>query len=149
MTRFPYCDSFSKCVLEAFDSGKSTAKIIQWAACLENHSDNKHKHYHMAVKLSGTRRWNGVFKYLKEKHNRWQHTGTFARINQCKMSYIVRTMRTLRNLVPRAQVFSSENTEKRRSSAVAAEACSDDVVLIKKQNSQNQKDFPTLMCQNF
>ena len=53
MTRFPDCDSFSKCVLKAFDSGKSTAKVIQWAACLENHSDNKRKHHHMAVKLSG------------------------------------------------------------------------------------------------
>ena len=64
MTRFPECDSYSKCVLEAFGSGKSTAKVIQWAACLENHNDNKHKHYHMAVKVSG-RRWYGVFKYLK------------------------------------------------------------------------------------
>ena len=26
MTRFPDCDSFSKCVLEAFDSGESTER---------------------------------------------------------------------------------------------------------------------------
>ena len=65
MTRFPDCDSFSKCVLEAFESGKSGAKVIQWTACLENHCDNKHTHYHMPVKLSGTRWGYGVFKYLK------------------------------------------------------------------------------------
>ena len=114
MTRFPDCDAFLKCVLEAFDSGKSTAKIIQWAACPKNHSDNKHKHYHMAVKLSGTRRWYGVFKYLKEKHNivvnfSSAHCGYVTAYRYiCKdkpMQDVLhrRTMRILRKLAPRAQ----------------------------------------------
>ena len=59
-----------KCFLEAVKQGKSTARVVQWAACLENQSVKEHKHYHMAIKLSGTRRWYGVFKYLKRKHNR-------------------------------------------------------------------------------
>ena len=69
MIRLPDCDSFPKCVLEAFEQGKSTARVVQWAACLENHSDKERKHYYMEIKLSGTRRWYGVFKYLKDKHN--------------------------------------------------------------------------------
>ena len=69
MIRFPDCGSFSKCFLESFEQGKSTARVVQWAACLENHSDKEHKHYHMAIKLSDMRRWYGVFKYLKDKHN--------------------------------------------------------------------------------
>ena len=69
MIRFPDCDSFAKCVLEAFKQGKSTARVAQWAACIKNYSDMEHKHYHMAIKLSGTRFWYGLFKYLKDKHN--------------------------------------------------------------------------------
>ena len=37
--RFPDCDSFAKCALEAFKQGKSTARVVQWTACLEHHSD--------------------------------------------------------------------------------------------------------------
>ena len=69
MIRFPGCDSFAKYVSEAFEKGKSTTRVVQWAACLENDSDKEHKHYHMAIKLTGTRRWYGVFKYLKDKNN--------------------------------------------------------------------------------
>ena len=68
MIRFPDCDSFAKCVLEAFEQRKSTARVVQWVACLENPSYKEHKHYYLAIKLSGTRRWYGVFKYLKDKH---------------------------------------------------------------------------------
>ena len=69
MIRFPDCDSFAKCVLEAFEHGKNTARVVQWTACLENNSNKEHKHYHMAITLSGTRLWYGVSKYLKDKHN--------------------------------------------------------------------------------
>ena len=63
------CDSFTKCVLEAFEHGKNTARLVQWTACLENHSNKEDKHYHMAITLSGRRLWYGVSKYLKDKHN--------------------------------------------------------------------------------
>ena len=43
MIRFPDCYSFAKCVLEAFEQGKSTARVVQWIACLENHSENASK----------------------------------------------------------------------------------------------------------
>ena len=69
MIRFPDCDSFTKCVFEAFEKGKSIARVVEWAACLENQSDKEHKHFHMAIKLSCTQRWYEVFKYLKDKHN--------------------------------------------------------------------------------
>lgn len=62
MVSFPNFDSFEKCVLEAFKQGKSTARIVRWAVYLENQSDREHKHFHIAIKLSDTRRWYGVFK---------------------------------------------------------------------------------------
>ena len=62
MVSFPNFDSFEKCVLEAFKQGKSTARIVRWAVYLGNESDREHKHFHIAIKLSDTRRWYGVFK---------------------------------------------------------------------------------------
>ena len=69
MEKFPDCAAFAKCVLDAFESGKSSARVVQWAVCKENHSDAVSKHYHMAVKLSATRRWLGVSQVLRSKCN--------------------------------------------------------------------------------
>ena len=54
MEKFPDCTAFAKCVLDAFESAKNSARVVQWAVCKENHSDGVSKHYHMAVKLSAT-----------------------------------------------------------------------------------------------
>jgi len=66
MEKFPDCESFSKCVLQAFENGKSKSKVTQWATCIENHADGESKHFHMAVKLSSTRRWKSVFEQLRK-----------------------------------------------------------------------------------
>lgn len=68
LERFPTRETFSRCVLEAFDEGKSSKKITEWACSMENHADNVSKHYHMAVKLSGTRRWNPIKSFLYKQH---------------------------------------------------------------------------------
>ena len=69
MENFPDYAAFAKCVLDAFESGKSSARVVQWAICKEKHSGGVSKHYHMAVKLSATRRWLSVSQVLKSKHN--------------------------------------------------------------------------------
>ena len=63
----PSCLSFSELVLDGFNSGKSTRHVQEWACCKEPHQDGG-VHYHMAVKLSGTRRWNAVKNYIYQKH---------------------------------------------------------------------------------
>ena len=69
MEKFPDCAACAKCVLDAFESGKRSARVVQWAICKENHKDAVWKHYHMAVKLSATRRWLGVTQVLRCKNN--------------------------------------------------------------------------------
>ena len=39
MERFTDCAAFAKCVLDASESGKSSATVVQYAVCKENHSD--------------------------------------------------------------------------------------------------------------
>ena len=69
MGKFPYCAAFAKCVLDAFENRKSSARVVQWAVCKVNHSDGVSKHCHIAVKLSVTQRWLGVLQVLRSKHN--------------------------------------------------------------------------------
>ena len=69
MVKSPNCSTFALSVIETFRSGNSSAELMQWAVCLENHSDGLSRHYHMAVKLSGTRRWYAIAKYLYDNCN--------------------------------------------------------------------------------
>ena len=58
LERFPYSPALEKCVSDALESGKSSARVVQWTVCeKKNHSDFASKGYHMAVKLSATQRW--------------------------------------------------------------------------------------------
>ena len=50
---------FADIVLEAFNEGTSKVEITRWAACREPHADGG-KHYHMIIKLNGTRKWKPV-----------------------------------------------------------------------------------------
>ena len=69
MERFTDWTAFTKCVLDAFESGKSSARVVQYALCKENHSDGVSKHYHMAAKQRATQLWLVVLKVLSSKHN--------------------------------------------------------------------------------
>ena len=53
--KIPDCQAFSKCVLEAFDEGKSNKKVVERACCRDDNADGG-KYYLMAVSLNGTRR---------------------------------------------------------------------------------------------
>ena len=63
----PDCEAFSKCIFEAFDEGKSDDKVVEWACCMEDHADGG-KHYHMAMSLDGTRRWNPLRNSIFKKY---------------------------------------------------------------------------------
>lgn len=56
---------FADIVLEAFNEGTSKVEITQWAACREPHADGG-KHYHMLVKLNGTRKWKPIFNSIRD-----------------------------------------------------------------------------------
>ena len=145
MIRFPDCDSFAKCVLEDFEQGKSTTRVVQWTACLENHIDMEYKHCHME---NGTRRWYGVFKYLNDKHNiivnfSSKHCGYIAAyryIYKDKTTEDVLHSPSHVNLVKlgslrtkNAMKLFSTNAEKRRSTA--AKKASDSEAQLKKNKS--------------
>ena len=68
MERFPECHNFASMVMAAFSVGPSNSQVTQWACAKEPHKDGNF-HYHMIVKLSASRRWNSVFKYIYDNHN--------------------------------------------------------------------------------
>ena len=56
--------AFTDIVLEAFSIGSAKVIVEHWATCTENHADGEHQHYHMALKLSGTRRWRPLHQHI-------------------------------------------------------------------------------------
>ena len=67
LQRWPDCESFSAMVLGAFAMVQSTREVKQWACCKEPHEDGG-RHYHMAVNLSGARRWQPIKRCIFEQH---------------------------------------------------------------------------------
>ena len=65
--RFPNPDAFACMVVDAFNNVESSRRIIQWACCAESHADGG-VHFHMSIKLSGSRWWDPIRKYLSETH---------------------------------------------------------------------------------
>ena len=58
LNKFPTRESFAKAVVSTFESdGKGNVKQLHWACSLEDHSDGG-EHHHLALKLSGNKRWN-------------------------------------------------------------------------------------------
>ena len=68
LSRFNNCKRFAECVLAALNEGKSNKSVLEWACCMEDHADGVGKHFHMAVKLNGTRRWRPVKNKIYERH---------------------------------------------------------------------------------
>eukprot|EP00795_Rhopilema_esculentum_P005652 gene5652-10884_t len=60
---FPTRESFGKAIAEAFDRGSGEVKTQHWTCCLERHQDGG-QHYHVAIKLTGPKRWVGVKEHL-------------------------------------------------------------------------------------
>ena len=59
-------ENFDLDVVEPFSQGLSKIKVPHWACCLESHQ-NGVDHYHVAVELSGSKRWKSVEEFLMKK----------------------------------------------------------------------------------
>ena len=67
LQKFPTRELFAKAVLTAFTSRRGKFVPQHWACCLEKHSDGGY-HYHVALKLSGPKRWLEAKRALETKH---------------------------------------------------------------------------------
>ena len=63
---YPTRESFGLDVVEAFNQGSSKVTVLYWACCLESHQ-NGGDHYHVAIKLSASKRWKSAKEYLQKK----------------------------------------------------------------------------------
>ena len=66
LTIFPTRENFATCMAELFITGK--VKVQQWVCCIENHENTGGHHFHLAVKLSGNKRWLPVKHAFEEKY---------------------------------------------------------------------------------
>ena len=65
----PTREAFARIILHAFDNAvpESNATVIHWVCSQESDADGG-LHYHMAVKLSGQRRWLCVRNYIDQEY---------------------------------------------------------------------------------
>ena len=65
----PTREAFARIILDVFDNvvPESNATVIHWVCSQESHTDGG-LHYHMAVKLSGRRRWLRVRNYIDQEY---------------------------------------------------------------------------------
>ena len=61
---YPTRESFGQDIVGSFNSGESKVKVLYWACCLESHA-NGGDHYHLALKLSGSKRWKSVKDHMQ------------------------------------------------------------------------------------
>ncbi len=86
LKRFPTRESFAKVVVRTFES-KGKVKPLHWACSREDHADGG-KHYHLALKLSGNKRWNrskarlmdeyGISVHFSSRHENYYSAYDYA-----------------------------------------------------------------------
>ena len=59
LSKFPTRKGFGKCIKHHFDKGSGKIKVQHWACSREKHQDGG-DHYHVALKLTGAKRWKTV-----------------------------------------------------------------------------------------
>ena len=59
LLKFPSRKQFGKCIKTHFNRGSGKVKVHHWACSLEKHQ-NGGNHYHVALKLTGPKRWKSV-----------------------------------------------------------------------------------------
>ncbi len=65
--RFPNPQAFACMVVDAFEIVQSSRQILQWACCAESHEDGG-SHFHMSIKLNGSRWWDPIRRFISETH---------------------------------------------------------------------------------
>ena len=69
---FPTRESFGKAVVEAFSQKDTKVKVAHWVCSMEEHEDDA-KHYHVAIKFTGNKRWKGAKIYLLQTYRASVH----------------------------------------------------------------------------
>ena len=59
LLKFPLQEEFGKCIKNHFNKGSGKTKVQHWTCSLEKHQ-NGGNDYHVALKLTGPKRWNFV-----------------------------------------------------------------------------------------
>ena len=59
LLKFPSREEFWKCIKNHLNKGSGKVKVQHWAWSLEKHQ-NVGNHYHIALKLTGPKRWKSV-----------------------------------------------------------------------------------------
>ena len=67
LEKFLTRESFAEAIVEPFVSKQSSSKPQHWVCCVEKHADDSY-HYHLAVKLTGPKRWLESKRTLQRKH---------------------------------------------------------------------------------
>jgi len=65
---FPARITFANAVVDAFDNPAGNVKVSQWVCSRESHKTTGGQHYHIAVKLTGQKRWLGIKRKISEEH---------------------------------------------------------------------------------
>ena len=66
--KFPTRESFAVACAKAFTDKTSKATVVQYACCLELHSEGG-EHYHVCLKLSGPKRWVNAKNWLMNTYS--------------------------------------------------------------------------------
>lgn len=67
LIKFPTRESFGEEVSNLFDEGSGKVKTLHWACCLEPHHEHG-QHYHLAIKLTGPKRWISIKTKFNDRH---------------------------------------------------------------------------------
>ena len=73
LTLFPTREEFGNAVSTAFNAGSGKVGVQYWACSRENHSTNDSVHYHMAIKLTGPKRWGSAKRLMSETYGAVLH----------------------------------------------------------------------------
>jgi hypothetical protein len=68
LQKFPTRESFGAAVSAVFTLEQSRFKPQHWACCLEQHSDDAGFNYHLALKLTGQKKWLQSKRDLQRKY---------------------------------------------------------------------------------
>ena len=109
LQKFPTKQSFADAVIEAFTSERSQSSPRHWACCIERHQLQGF-HYHLALKLSASKRWLGCKRALERKHgivvHFYDHEGYYSAYKYvCKFDQGVFHSENHPNLSRRRQAF--------------------------------------------
>jgi len=68
LNKFPTRESFGRVVAGAFTNNSFKVRPTHWACCLEQHQDGQSVHYHVALALSGPKRWLDAKRRIQAQH---------------------------------------------------------------------------------